>query len=210
MDQMVDWLAPAVIGAVVAALGYVSKLVIGLWTQHKVARAERRAELLHLRSLLRAGRAVFETQHSQAAQLLGMLIERLPEETASARSAGREGTFSALYPKMNPEERELHSIIRSATEYGMQGINKELLDWVRADRTYRVVKHPRGSRRALAVALDDMEAHLLMWQAKYQAWIPNKPHHALVYMGDAQKHGPVFPQNLSELVEELVVGRPAT
>ena len=33
----------------------------------------------------------------------------------------------------------------------------------------------------------------MLWHAKYEAWIPNHPEHALVYMADEKHHGLGFP-----------------
>ena len=50
-----------------------------------------------------------------------------------------------------------------------------------------------------------------MWLAKYEAWIPGHPEHALVYVNDEQKHGVGFPRELdaalADRLKELLTGR---
>lgn len=124
MQQIVslpEWLGAALIGAILAALGYVAKLLLDWWGQFRNARAERRARLLELSSLLQASRALFLAQNVQVRQLSAMLRARLPSEKAKLK--GFEKTMSTLYPQMTPEEKELHSIICSATQHGMRQLN---------------------------------------------------------------------------------------
>jgi hypothetical protein len=52
----------------------------------------------------------------------------------------------------------------------------------------------------LAQLLGQLETHLILWHAKYAAWIPNNPEHALVYMADESKHGLGFPSGIDEEV----------
>lgn len=60
--QIPEWLDTAVIGAVIAAIGYVAKLFLE-WLSEPRARARtRRARLVELFSLLRAGQAVYNVQ----------------------------------------------------------------------------------------------------------------------------------------------------
>jgi len=47
----------------------------------------------------------------------------------------------------------------------------------------------------LAVFLAQLEAHLVLWVAKYEAWISDQPEHALVFLADEEKHGVGFPKN---------------
>jgi len=46
-----------------------------------------------------------------------------------------------------------------------------------------------------------LQAHLLLWLAKYEIWIPASPEHALVYLADEKEHGVGFPRGLDELVD---------
>jgi len=50
--------------------------------------------------------------------------------------------------------------------------------------------------------LAELEPHLLMWLAKYAAWIPDSPAHALVYLADEEDHGVPFPKGIERVIEE--------
>jgi hypothetical protein len=46
--------------------------------------------------------------------------------------------------------------------------------------------------------------HLRLWHAKYEAWIPGHPRHALVYLADEEQHGIGFPGGLDQVVDEVL------
>ena len=75
-----------------------------------------------------------------------------------------------------------------------------LSEWLRRDTFYK--SHEPGDRRRgrLAQVLATLDAHLTLWHAKYEAWIPEEPAHALVYLADESKHGLGFPTGLDEEV----------
>jgi hypothetical protein len=77
------WAGSAVIGAVIAALGFVGKqvadLLLSLWRERKL----QRAQLIELRSLLRAARATFLTQLKLAERLYSSLGENHSTERLS-------------------------------------------------------------------------------------------------------------------------------
>src|SRR5712691_2980458 len=52
--------------------------------------------------------------------------------------------------------------------------------------------------------LGALEAHLLMWIAKYSAWIPDTPAHALVYLADEEAHGVPFPSGIERTIEQAL------
>lgn len=92
---------------------------------------------------------------------------------------------------MNEEEKQPHSLIRAITVHTFRPLNQSLLEWLRADCFFRAAppSHRHWGRRALFLA--DLEAHLVVWFAKYEAWIPNQPEHAVVFLADEEKHGVV-------------------
>ncbi len=51
-----------------------------------------------------------------------------------------------------------------------------------------------------------LEAHLLLWLAKYRIWIPDHPEHALVYMADEEKLGTAFPYGIEGKIRALLRG----
>ena len=63
-------------------------------------------------------------------------------------------------------------------------------------------KKPEFSK--LAAELVKLESHLLLWIAKYKAWIPEHNEHALVYMADENEHGLGFPSGIDERVDDVV------
>src|SRR5436190_598130 len=96
LNNVPDWLGGAVIGAVLAALGYVAKLGIEQWQLIHAARAARLASLAELSSLLRAGRTSFGIQNDQAQRLVGMLSDR--QGIANVPEEGYEQTMACAFP----------------------------------------------------------------------------------------------------------------
>jgi hypothetical protein len=194
-----DWLGAAVVGGFVATLGFVAKHVFDWVMEIRKLRDDRRARLLSLASILRAGRTLYEVQNIQAKRLATDLSKNHPGKCRGL--VGMEAIMSGVYDEMTADEKERHAIIRSTTIFGMRQLNESLLDWIRTDTTYRTSRARSGAARELAVALHQLETHLLIWQSKYSAWIPENPRHALVYLGDEKEHGPSFPESVGELVE---------
>ena len=63
MADVPQWLRDPLLAAVIAALGYVAKLLIEEVTRWQARRSERRARLVALQSQLLATRRVFEIQN---------------------------------------------------------------------------------------------------------------------------------------------------
>jgi hypothetical protein len=80
-----------------------------------------------------------------------------------------------------------------------------MLEWLRSDTHYRIPLGKKGPDAELAVFLERLEAHLLLWMAKYHAWIEDRPEHALVYLADEQEHGLGFPQGIEEAIDAVLV-----
>ena len=95
-------------------------------------------------------------------------------------------------------DQELHGIIRSYSEYSMRRINEALQKWVENDIYFKTEQVGSSRKNELAARLRHLEMHMLLWFAKFENWIPNQPHHALVYMADEKKHGLGFPCDLFE------------
>jgi hypothetical protein len=169
----------------------------------------RRARLLRLYSLLRTGRVIFEVQNDLSRDLLQTIIRNHPEASSpELADAGFEEIFARLYPSFTMTERQLHTIIRGQTVNAMRNVNAELSTWLSEDDFYKVFTAGTRSIRAhkrvqLAQLLGDLEVHLRLWHAKYDTWIIDHPEHALVYLGDEERHGPGFPAGLDRLVNEL-------
>jgi hypothetical protein len=195
------WASGAVIGAVIAGLGYVGKqfvdLLLGLWRNHKT----QRARLIALRSLLRASNATFLAQQKLAERLYESLAAANPQQ---AFSDGYERVFAQSFQHFSPEQRELHSVIRGMTEHSMRPLNAAISKWLKRDTTFKVPRRSGGPRAELASKLIDLEAHLVLWLAKYRAWIPGHDNHALVYLADEEQTGVGFPTGVDQLVEKLM------
>lgn len=56
----------------------------------------------------------------------------------------------------------------------------------------------------LSELLNQLDAHLLLWLAKYEGWIPNRPDHALVYLADEEEHGLGFPNGIEETLAAVL------
>ena len=205
LQQTPEWLGGAVVGAVIAALGYVVKLLIEEWRSLHAARAERLASLAALSSLLRAGWVSFVIQNAHAQRLVTMLADR--GAIPGISEEGYEHTITAAFPNLAPEEQELHGIIRGITIHSIRPVNQALLDWLRKDVIFKGLSHRPGLAGELARKLSDLEAHLVLWHAKYEAWIPQHPAHALVYLADEQAHGLGFPKGLDQLVGQALAKR---
>src|SRR5215217_8933909 len=135
VDEVPAWLAPAVIGAAIAALGYVARLTIDAWRSWRLRRAEDFAKLLRLQAHLAASGAAFRVQRDLARRLADMLRHNHPDHLP--RQAGFERLFTVLYDRFSPEEAELHLVIRGYTEHALRPVNESMAEWLNTDTTYR-------------------------------------------------------------------------
>ena len=121
-----------------------------------------------------------------------------------------DAVFSKAFAKFNSEHMELHKIIRGYTSFALRPLNLSILKWLKDDTFFKSQLNEESSLGKLADRLADLEAHLLLWDAKYQMWIPENPEHCLVYMADEEDHGLGFPNRdenkdgIKELVEEVL------
>ncbi len=197
-----SWAAPALLTGVIAALGYVGKTVAELVLQLRGTALERRSRLAELYALLRAGDAAYAAQRKLLKRLATQLKSRLPETAALAPGFAR--LFEETYVVMNEEERQLHGLIRAMTIHTIRPLNQSLLEWLRSDRYFRAA--PMSHRRLgqLALFLAQLEAHLVIWVAKYEAWIPDQPDHALVFLADEDNHGVAFPKHGAAILARVL------
>lgn len=202
VNSVPGWLGTAVAGAVIAALGYVAKLAIEGWSAWRRARAERLGRLLELASLLHASSEGFFYQKRLVDRLEESLRTKHPE-IAPDRS-GFERHFAGAFGSFTPDEAELHGLIRSMTMHSLRPTNQAMSAWLQTDLSYRTARAEPGIRGELAAKLNRLDTHLRLWHAKYEAWIPEHPQHALVYLADEENHGIGFPPGLDETVEKLL------
>lgn len=200
-----EWLGTAVLGAIIAAVGYVAKLLLEWLGGVQTRLRTRRARLVELLSLLRAGKAAYEVQCDNRNRLERSLSERDPHIAASL--GGYERLFTVAYPSMTEDEKELHTILRTITVNTLRPLNESLLEWLRADTYFKARTWGSGLHVQVAQKLADLEAHLLLWHAKYTVWIPENPAHSLVYLADEEEHGVGFPRGIEDDVQELLKRR---
>ena len=195
------WLSKAIVGAIIAALGYVGKQIWDVWGKARRTRRLRRAQLIQLQSLLRVTKVAFDVQNEHARRLLAMLRERTPQLDISG---GFEHVFSGSYRDMRPEEKEIHSLIRGITISSLRTGNSGLVTWLDSDVYFKAQYRKTGPLKSLAGKLAELHTHLILWQAKFEVWIPDKPEHALVYMADEKRHGSPFPEDLDPAVDKAL------
>jgi hypothetical protein len=191
-----------VVPAGLAALGYVGK---ELWRSLRERSAElraRRARLHQLQALLRASRAVFVVQNLQAQRLAERLLRSQPDK--APEEPGYERLFAAHYETFDEDDKDLHGLIRVYTERGLHPLNQAMLRWLQEDTDHRTPDGKSGKEAELSELLNQLDAHLLLWLAKYEAWIPNRPDHALVYLADEERHGLGFPRKIDEAISAVL------
>lgn len=198
-------LIPIVAGAVLAATGYVGKILLELIGDVLERAHHRRSQLVQLLSLLRAGRVAFPVQLEKREQLRELIKDRDP--TLASSEIGFDRLFSIEYPRMTTDELELHSILRSITMYTIKPLNDSLVSWLNQDEFFKSKTSGHGLEAQLAEELADLEAHLLLWQAKFQVWMPDDPSRVFVYLADEEKHGVAFPKNIEGTVSKLLAKR---
>jgi hypothetical protein len=199
------WAAPALLAALIAALGFVGKTAADLVLRLRESARDRKSRLAELSALLRAGDVAFAVQRELRQRLAGQVRSRLPE--TAALPPGFDRLFVATYAVMNDEERQLHSLIRAITVHTFRPLNQSLLEWLRADRYFRAAPPSHRHLGSLALFLAQLEAHLVLWVAKYEAWIPDHPEHSLVFLADEEKHGVGFPKHGAAILAK-VLGHP--
>jgi len=197
-----EWLGAAVVGAVVAALGYVGKAIAESTGAAMAARRVRQSRLAELLALIRAGDAAFVAQQAVRDKLRTAIASRDP----ALSELPYDQMFSSAFKSFSPGEQELFDVMRAYTVFTFKPLNDALLAWLAADTEFRISPAGDSARGRLADFLADLEAHLLLWRAKYNAWIPDHPERALVYLADESKHGTPFPRHGAALVR-AVLGR---
>lgn len=200
LTNLPDWFGAAVIGALLAALGYVGKQIAEGLLELRKRRNLRRARLVELLALIRAGDTAFRVQSEKCRELRARILERDP----ASSELSYDRLFAGAFPTLPPRDREQHDLIRAYTVHTFRPLNEALLAWLKADTDFRVWRDGTSPRSRLARYLADLEAHLLLWQAKYVAWIPDHPERALVFLGDEERHGTGFPKGGAEIVKGVL------
>jgi hypothetical protein len=200
-----DWLNATVVGAVIAALGYVAKLIVQAASSWRLGRVRQFARLVELQTVLRASRAAHFTQVDLRNRLLDLIRVNHPGAVEEGRSA--EWIISRAFAELDDLERDLHSVIRGYTEHALRPLHEAMLAWLESDIHYRTAGHHGGDEAEFAKHLGALHVHVLLWLAKYAAWIPGRPEHSLVFLADEERHGVEFPHDIDAVVDRLVAAR---
>jgi hypothetical protein len=215
MSDVPGWLVVPVVTSAVAFFFFVAQRIFE-WLlavrEAKIAKKEkledlrsvRLARLKELQSLLRATRTVFVIQVEIRNKLYDMVERDFPDIAKTEK--GFDAIFSKAFSKFDSEHMELHKIIRSYTIYALKPLNLSILKWLEDDTYFKSRLNDKNNLGKLAKRLADLEAHLLLWNAKYEMWIPESPENCLVYMADEKDHGLGFPNRdeNKDGIEELV------
>jgi hypothetical protein len=209
---MSETVTGTLLAAAIASLGFVAKLLMQEWRERTDRHAARLSSLLALQALLDASRAAFQVQNKLARTLAAELTDSAHHEPRD--SAGFDALFTARYDTFTPREADDHRVIRGYTEHALRPINARMSTWLRNDVDYRsYARRRRGlgsaqradeARAKLAESLSALEAHLLLWHAKYAVWLPDRPAHALVYLQDEEEHGIGFPKRVEADVRAVI------
>ena len=202
LGQIPTWLGAALLSAIIAALGYVAKLLLEAIENLRTTKRTRRARLVELLSLLRAGQASYYAQSEIRDRLANAILRRNSDLAKS--NQGYERLFAAAHPSMSADELELHAIVRTITINTLQPLNEAILKWIREDDYFKAARGGSGYQLDVAKKLGALYTHLLLWEAKYKVWMPETPVHALVYLDDEEKHGVGFPKGIENDVERLL------
>ena len=198
LGSVPEWLSTPVVGAVIAALGYTGKLIVEVLAKRRRQQDERRSKLATLHSLLLASRAVYLIQN----ELVRKFCEDVRVSEADAEW-GFDEILAQTYPRLEARLKLQHGLIRAYTMDAMRPINFEILRWLEND-TFFKGQSRSATGGVFAGKLQKLEAHLLLWRAKYEFWIPNKPERAIVYMDDESKHGVGFPKGIEDQCATLI------
>ena len=200
--QQPEWIGTAILGALIALLSWLGKQFAEWSAKLRAEERNRRARLAELLALVRAGDAAWKVQCENRDRLKQLIQERDPGLVKAGH--GYDRLFALAFPNMSANELELHAVVRAITINTFGPLNEALLKWLAADTDFRVRPPGDTPRSQLALYLTNLEAHLLLWQAKYKAWIPDHPERAIVYLADEERHGVGFPKGGVELVSNLL------
>lgn len=204
LSSIPAWLGTAVIGSLIALFSFVAKTLYQWWLDLRKERAAKVANLLELASLLRAAWIINTVQDAHAKTLYKSLQETHPEGVS--REYGYDETFSRLFDQFSPAEIELHTLIRGMTIHAIRPIKQSMAEWLKNDIYFKTATNAASGKkkRLLADRLFDLEAHLILWEAKYKTWIPSTPQHALVLLDDEKAHGVAFPFDIEKIIKDVV------
>lgn len=203
LAEMPEWFGEAVIGAIFAALGFLSKSAIDWWKEKRSEKSTLHKRLREMASLLVESKNLFLTQNELARRLLNSL--QVNNNVDLSKCDGFEDAFSLIGDNFTQEEKDLHSMIRGITKNSLRRVNLSMSKWLNEDLAFKTGKSPLKKPQNLADYLVQLERHLNLWHDKYKVWIPDKPQHALVYVGDEKGHGIPFPKGIEEIASSALL-----
>ena len=214
LNSIPEWLGGAVIGAIVAALGFLGKRLYdaiektrterkNAVEREKLRRGEAIAQLEQLQALLDESWSIFTSQNYQRNRLASLLQERYGDKVPL--QLGYDEAFYQMYGQMKPEERELFQIIRGLTMHSMYRVNERLRQWTDNNKTAgQLVGELTPAIQQLDSQLLQLKAHLSHWFAKYNTVFAKDERRSLVYLGDEKAQGVEFPAGLESALDKAL------
>ena len=202
LEQIPDWFGEAIFGAMGAVLGFFGKIWWEGFSMKRTRKSETVISLRCLQTLLEDSKSVYQSQNYMARRLLKLLREKYPLE--AEKGLGFDETFYCLFERMDVDERELQSLIRSTTMNSMKRLNEELQRWININQAFRVLTQPSETRSNFAKELQQLELHLNQWLDKYNANMSREERRSLVYLADEKKHGKGFPKDILKALEAVL------
>jgi len=191
---MPDSLPVVLAGAATATAGYIGNLIVeGFRKQINIIR-QRKSSLIQMQSYLLASKTIFISQM----KLVRPLCEEIENTLPTARHADGYDEILATAFKLDgflsENQKIQHGLVRSYTINAIHPLNMSMLKWLENDTYYK------SRADELGKALRQLEAHLVLWLAKYEFWIPNRDERALVFLADERQDGVGFPTGIEKLV----------
>jgi hypothetical protein len=200
-----DWVGETVLGAIFATLGFLLKMLLDYFKARRQEQRGLTARLEELSAPLNESRTLFFDQNFKARRLLQLLQERLPGQVSDV--LGFDELFFRLYANFTNEEREIHALIRATTMNSMYRVNTRMHTWLVQNASLRQTQQSDAKISALAKQLDLLQAHLNLWDDKYNATVAKDERRCLVYLADEKGHGLRFPQELEPLLADVLHSR---
>jgi hypothetical protein len=202
LAQIPAWLGAAALAAAASVAGFFGKSLWEAWRMRQRKGAERLDALRKLRALLEDSKSVFASQNYMARRLLSSLKQHYPVE--AQEGLGFDETFYRLFEKMDEEERELQSLLRSTTRNSMKSLNEGLRNWVREHLEFRAPIKSTKIQEQFAEDLRQLELHLNQWFDKYDAMMEQDVRRSLVYLADEKQQGTGFPKRIKSSIEGVL------
>jgi hypothetical protein len=203
LSSVPEWLGAAIVGAVFAMLGYFGRSGIDEWRRRRAERQREKSELLLLANLLSESRSIFDNQIYSARRLMTLLRQNHPADAHGLK--GYDETFYKLHDKMNDDERELQSLIRSMTMNSQRRVNERLRSWLDRNGELFIKDHPNDEvRDKFASELRELTEHLNQWFDKYNFWMPDDKRRSVVFLWDEKQHGKGFPPELEPTLRRML------